>query len=127
METKRPLCVYAGETKELTEGDSITGVDSEYQPTYAVDLTIDFSLGSGQSVLLTGNVSLTLTNMINGHPYRLIMIQDSSGNRTASFVTTVKWPNATAPTLTTSGDKVDIFTFIKSRDVIYGDLAKTFY
>jgi len=104
-----------------------SGGSSELQLSYSANLTIDFTTYDTQSIILTGNISFTLTNLTNGKPYRLIVEQDAAGSRTATFTTLVKWPSAVTPVLTLAGSKVDIFTFIKSRDIIYGDCTKTFY
>lgn len=103
------------------------GGSSELQLSYSSSLTIDFTTYDTQSIILTGNISFTLSNLTNGKPYRLIVEQDAAGSRTATFTTTVRWPSAVTPVLTLAGSKVDIFTFIKSRNIIYGDCTKTFY
>jgi len=42
---------------------------------------------------------------------RLHAVQDSTGNRDITWPASIKWPASTAPTLTTTAAKVDIFEF----------------
>ena len=42
---------------------------------------------------------------------RLHAVQDSTGNRSITWPPELKWPASTAPTLTTTAAKVDIFEF----------------
>ena len=67
------------------------------------------------NVSMTGNCTFTFTNPpISGiaFSFMLILKQDATGSRTATWPATVKWPNASAPTLTTTASKVDILNFI---------------
>jgi hypothetical protein len=42
----------------------------------------------------------------------LILEQDATGSRTATWPASVKWPSSTPPTITTTNGKIDTFTFI---------------
>ena len=89
--------------------------------TYGANVTVDFSLGATARITLTGNTNITLSNLLNGKVYRLILIQDGVGSRlVSSWVTTIKWMDATAPTLTTTASRADVITFLKANDIIYG-------
>jgi len=71
------------------------------------------SLNKAAVVTLGGNRVLdNPTNLINGHTYTLIVKQDATGNRTLTYGNVYKWSGGTAPTLTTTANAVDIFTFI---------------
>jgi hypothetical protein len=72
-----------------------------------------WSAGSAQvlELTLTGNVSpITATGTVAGTSYVLYIKQDSTGNRTATW-SGFKWASGAAPTLSTAGNAVDIFTF----------------
>ena len=95
--------------------------------TYGADITVNFSLGATARITLTGNTNITLSNLTNGRVYRLILIQDGTGSRlVSSWVTTIKWMDATAPTLTTTVNRADVITFIKANDIIYGAATLNF-
>ena len=64
------------------------------------------------TLTLTANTTFDApTNMVDGAFYSILMIQDGTGSRTASWNTVFKWAAATAPTLTTTAAAKDIFVF----------------
>jgi hypothetical protein len=123
--SKRPLCTYSGVIKELSIGDAIV-IAGEYQLTYASTISIDFTSYDIQSVILTGDTIFTLNNIVNGKHCSLVVTQDSAGNRIATFNNTIKWYQGITPTLSTASSITDIFTFVKSRDTLYGYCSKAF-
>ena len=79
--------------------------------TYAVDL----STANIFSISMTGNCTFTFTNPpVSGvsFSFMLILKQDGTGSRTATWPASVKYPNGSTPTLTTTANKTDIFNFI---------------
>src|SRR5437763_1935080 len=79
-------------------------------------LTIDFNNGNAQRVTLTAaTVTLTLTNGKARGSYVLECVQDGSGSRLITWAagggTAGRWPGGTAPTLTSTASRADIFTF----------------
>ena len=90
-------------------------------------VTIDWSAGATAHMAFDrATVAFTLSNMINGQVYRLLLIQDATGERTATWVTTVHWESSTEPVLSTGASAKDIITFVKINDVIYGGMSKNF-
>ncbi|MFC1510591.1 beta strand repeat-containing protein [Candidatus Omnitrophota bacterium] len=87
-----------------------------YTPRYALTdaatVNIDWSDSSVQSVVLGGNRTINLTNGQDGGRYTLIVKQDGTGSRTVTWGASVRWADATTPTLTTTADKTDYITFI---------------
>lgn len=78
---------------------------------YAVDL----STANIFNISMTGNCTFTFTNPpVSGvsYSFMLILTQDATGSRTASWPASVKWPNGSTPTLTTTANKTDILNFI---------------
>ena len=73
--------------------------------------TIDWTLSNKQKSTLTGNCTFTFT--APGGPCSLVLklVQDATGSRTVTWPATVHWPAGSAPTLTTTANKVDIITF----------------
>lgn len=88
--------------------------------------TIDLTSGTVQTVTLTGNCTFTMPTNTAGKSFILIAVQDGTGSRTATF-TSVKWPNGTAPTMTTTATTGrDIFTFVADGTNWYGSVAQAF-
>jgi len=78
------------------------------------DATQDWALTANQVATLTLTANTTFdapTQMIDGAFYSLIIIQDGTGSRTASWNTVFKWAGGTAPTLTTTAAAKDIFVW----------------
>lgn len=73
--------------------------------------TIDLANGSVQYLTLTGNCTYTFPTPVAGRSFILIQRQDGTGGRTVTWPGTVDWPGATAPTLTSTANRVDKFVF----------------
>ena len=73
--------------------------------------TIDLAGGSVQILTLTGNCTYTFPTPVAGKSFILVQKQDATGGRTVTWPASVKWPAATAPTLTATALRVDKFVF----------------
>jgi hypothetical protein len=117
VSSQKAIKTYAG--TKLPGGDSYV--------TFAADMTVVFSVYGSRRTSMTGNTNITLTGMVNGGVYRLMLSQDATGSRlVSSWVTTVKWADNTAPTLTTTAWGKDIITFVQMNDIIYGAATLNF-
>lgn len=82
--------------------------------------TITFNLASGassakkQRVTLGGNRTLDLSNVGTGQAFILRLQQDATGSRTVTWFSTIRWSGGSAPTLTTTANKADVFGFIQT-------------
>lgn len=108
---------------------TITGY-IETAPTAAnsgTSATLDISSGTVLRYTMTGNCTFTMpTSPTAGQSFILILTQDGTGGRTAVF-TGVKWPAATAPTITTTATTGrDILTFVYDGTNWYGTAAQAF-
>ncbi len=75
--------------------------------------TVDWDNGNIQSITLpSGTSTYTPTNPQAGATYILKIIQPSGGDGIITWGSSVKWPGATAPTLTASNAAVDVVTLI---------------
>jgi len=77
--------------------------------------TVDLSTANIFNITMTGNCTFTFTNPpASGvsYSFMLILTQDATGSRTATWPASVKYPNASTPTLTTTATKTDILNFI---------------
>ena len=78
------------------------------------DATQDWALTANQVATLTLTANTTFdapTQMVDGAFYSLIMIQDGTGGRTASWNAVFKWAGGSAPTLTTTASAKDILVW----------------
>ena len=88
--------------------------------------TLVLTSGTVQTCTLTGNCTFTMPTATAGKSFVLILTQDATGSRTAVF-TSVKWPNGTAPTITTTATTgVDILTFVANGTSWFGTYAQAF-
>lgn len=74
--------------------------------------TIDLTSGTVQNLTLTGNCTFTFpAATTTGRSFLLLLRQDATGGRTATWPATVRWPGGTAPTLTSTASRTDKFVF----------------
>lgn len=75
--------------------------------------TIDLSNGTFVTATLTGNCTFTFSNPSgsNATSFTLVLSNDGTAGRTITWPASVKWPNATVPTRTTTANKTDVYTF----------------
>ena len=76
-------------------------------------VTFDLNLSDKHTLTLGGNRTLAVSNDAVGQQFTILLKQDGTGSRTVTWWSGIKWPNGVAPTLTTTADKEDIFTFLK--------------
>jgi len=89
-----------------------TDLTSAQTLTDAATIAWDLALGALARVTLANNRTMgTPTNLGVDVFYALMVIQDGTGGRTLSFPSLFKFVGGTAPTLTTTLAKRDIFTF----------------
>ncbi len=81
-------------------------------PSYAATTAIDFNTGNTQTITLAGATTFTFASGRGGAIYTVLVKQDATGSRALSWPATVKWPGGTAPTLTSTANAVDVFTFV---------------
>lgn len=91
--------------------------------------TIDWgslSTASHKSTL-TGNVTYTFSNPVNGGRY-VLLIDTGAGSFTAAWPASVLWAGGSTPTITTTGSKVDIcvFTYYSSTSKYYGACSQNY-
>ena len=81
--------------------------------------TIDWGEGNFQKSTLTGNVTYTFTAPSGPTTLLLRLIQDATGSRTVTWPT-IKWPEGTAPTLSTAANAEDIVVLYYNGTDYYG-------
>lgn len=76
--------------------------------------TITFNMATGNlhTVVLGGNRTLAVSNEKVGQGFVVRLQQDGTGSRTVTWWSDINWDNNTAPTLTTTANRVDVFGFL---------------
>lgn len=119
---------YFGSLKvgsSLTVDTSFVMNGQGYSPTItltdASTIAWDVALGQVAKVTLTasGHTVGAPSNIQDGAFYSLMVIQDGTGSRTVSWNSAFKWPDGTAPTLSTAAASIDIFTFRSNGTNLY--------
>lgn len=84
-----------------------------YVPAAAGTATLNLTTGNLHSITMpAGNITIALSNATTGQIFEVSITQDSVGSRTVTWFTTIKWADNAEPTLTTTANKKDVFTFI---------------
>lgn len=78
----------------------------------AATITFDMNTSNVHSVTLGANRILAVSNVAVGQVFILRVVQDGGGSRTVTWFSTIKWTGGSAPTLTTTGGKTDVFGFL---------------
>ena len=89
--------------------------------------TIDLANGTVQILTLTGNCTYTFPTATSGKSFLLIQRQDATGSRTVTWAASVRWPSSTAPTITSTASKADIFAFTADGINWYGRVVGQLY
>ena len=87
-------------------------------------ITFNWNESNIQTVTLTGNCSFFFINPQSGGTYQIIITQDGTGNRTITWITTIKWKGGAAPALTGTANSIDIVTFTYDGTSYYGTISK---
>lgn len=79
---------------------------------YAATVALDLSAANNFAITLTGALLLdNPTNQVAGQSGVVRLIQDATGSRAVSFGSNWKFPNGSAPTLTTTASAVDLLVY----------------
>ena len=104
-------------------------VDNINALTYSTTITVNANLAPVHKVTLTGNTGFVISNLPTGGNLTLIIVQDGTGSRTATFgtdgSTSVKFAGGSA-TLSTAINSIDIVNIFNDGTNYYGSLAKAF-
>lgn len=86
--------------------------------------TLALTNGTVQTATLTANCTVTMPTAVAGKSF-LLFLNTGAGSLTCTF-TSVKWSGNTAPTVTTTASKVDVFTFVSDGTSWYGTTVQNF-
>ena len=138
MTARLPLVINSTTIEEIQSGDTYnlgTGatattptftnptvtnyVETAYTANTSTAITVDLANGTVQILTLTGNCTLTMPTAVAGKSFVILLKQDATGSRTITW-TTVAWPGGTAPTITSTASKQDIYSFFSDGSKWYG-------
>jgi hypothetical protein len=80
----------------------------------------DVSLGSVATVTLGGSRTMAAPTNLKIGTYILHVVQDGSGGRSLTWNSVFKWPAGVAPTLTSTANRRDLFSFVCDGTNLYG-------
>ena len=111
--------VALNNTPTLTNPTVTNYVETPYTANSSTAITIALTNGTVQIITLTGNATITMPTAVSGKSFIMFLRQDVTGNRTVTW-STVNWPGGTAPTITTTASKQDIYSFFSDGTSWYG-------
>ena len=92
-------------------------------------ITVNCALASIHKVTLATNTGFVITNLPTGGTVTLIITQDGTGSRTATFgtdgSTAVKFPGGSS-TLSTGANDIDVVTIVNDGTNFLGNCAKNY-
>jgi hypothetical protein len=97
-------------------------VETPYSANSSTAITLSLANGTVQIITLTGTCTITMPTAVSGKSFTLLLKQDATGSRTVTW-STVSWPSATAPTITSTASKMDKYVFISDGTYWYGATA----
>jgi hypothetical protein len=90
-----------------------------YTANTSTAITVSLSNGTVQQLTLTGNATITMPSQGAGKSFIIMLKQDGTGSRSVTW-STVTWPGATAPTITGTANKQDIYSFFSDGTSWFG-------
>jgi hypothetical protein len=94
-------------------------IETPYSANSSTAITLALTNGTVQIITLTGNATITMPTAVSGKSFIIFLKQDATGSRTVTW-STVKWPGGTAPTITSTASKQDIYSFFSDGTNWYG-------
>lgn len=108
--------------KTLTNPTVTNYVETLYAANTGTAITVSLTNGTVQQLTLTGNATITMPTAVAGKSFIIMLKQDATGSRSVTW-STVVWPAATAPTITGTASKQDIYSFFSDGTNWYGITA----
>ena len=105
--------------KTLTNPTVTNYVETPYSANSSTAITLDLANGTVQIITLTGSATITMPTATSGKSFIMYLKQDGTGSRTVTW-STVKWAGGTAPTITATASKQDIYSFFADGTNWYG-------
>jgi hypothetical protein len=117
--------IASGDTVDIPSGSTLTNptvtnyVETLFSANTGTALTVNLANGTVQNLTLTGNATITMPTAVAGKSFIIMLRQDATGSRSVTW-STVVWPGGTAPTITGTASKMDMYSFFSNGTVWYG-------
>ena len=105
--------------KTLTNPTITNYTETAFSANSSTAITLALTNGTVQIITLTGNATITMPTAGAGKSFIMFLRQDATGSRTVTW-STVNWPGGTAPTITSTASKQDIYSFFSDGTSWYG-------
>ena len=111
----------------LPSGSTLTNptitnyTETTYSANSSTAITLNLTNGTIQNITLTGICTVTMPTAAAGKSF-LMYVRTGAGGYTITW-STVKWSGGTAPTLTSTASRMDIFSFFSDGTNWYGVVA----
>ena len=102
----------------LTNPTVTNYVETAYTANSSTAITLDLSNGTVQIITLTGSPTITMPTAVAGKSF-IMYLKTGAGSFTVTW-STVKWAGGTAPTVTATASKMDIYSFFSDGTNWYG-------
>ncbi len=111
--------------KTLTNPTITNYTETPFTANTGTAITIALTNGTVQILTLTGSPTITMPTAVAGKSF-IIMLKTGAGSFTVTW-TTVKWPAGTAPTITSTASRQDVFSFFSDGTNWYGSVLGQAY
>ena len=105
--------------KTLTNPTVTNYVETPFSANSSTAITLALTNGTVQIITLTGNATITMPTAVSGKSFIMFLKQDATGSRSVTW-STVKWPSGTAPVITSTASRQDIYSFFSDGTNWYG-------
>jgi hypothetical protein len=105
--------------KTLTNPTVTNYTETPFSANSSTAITLALTNGTVQIITLTGNATITMPTAVSGKSFIMYLKQDATGSRTVTW-STVKWAGGTAPTITSTASRQDIYSFFADGTNWYG-------
>jgi len=104
--------------KTLTNPTVTNYVETRFTANSSTSITLDLANGTMQDITMTGTATITMPTATAGKSF-VLLLRSGAGSYTVTW-STVKWPSGTAPTVTTTASRMDIYSFYSDGTNWYG-------
>ena len=105
-------------TPTLTNPTITNYIETGFTANTSTAITVDLVNGTVQNLTLTGTATITMPAAVLGKSF-LMYLRTGAGSYSVTW-STVKWPGGTAPTITSTASRLDIYSFFSDGTNWYG-------
>ena len=110
--------VVLGTAPSVTNPTVTNYVETAYSANSSTAITLDLANGTVQNITLTGSPTITMPTAALGKSF-ILYLRTGSGSYSVTW-STVKWSGGTAPTVTSTASRMDIYSFFADNSNWYG-------